>query len=1544
MVNWGNIRPINTSQRTGFEKFCCQFASYENVPKGSLFTPKGDPDAGVECYWKLPDGEEWGWQAKYFLSTPDDNQWKQIDKSVKKALDKHPSLKKYYICIPLDRADPRIKGKNHFMNKWQSHVKKWKGWAKEKDMEVEFIYWGETELLERLSREEHKGKQLFWFNEEQFSNSWFKNRVNDTITNAGPRYSPEINVELPISRYFDYLGLTKKFYEKRYELYRRIKKNRSLLRSNILETLYTTEIDNLQNKIDVILSIIQPLELLGDLIDLNTLSSSAAYCMESAEKCISLLKSTSGDTLKQIISTTSNKEDIKQTENNYRALINVIGKVKHFADNNLSKLANSGALLIDGEAGIGKTHLLCDIAEKRLEDELPTILLLGGQFNSDEPWTQIIKQLGLSCNRDEFLGALEAAAHIKGSRSLILIDALNEGSGISLWPNYLAGMLNTLSRYPLIGIAVSIRDSYLDAVVPQQALKKLIYTKHDGFSTIEYDATETFFEYYGINSPLMPLLNPEFSNQLFLKIFCESLNNRGLSEIQPGTQSISSIFDFYINSVNKKLSHHDYLDFDNLSSPVKEAISQIAEIMANKQIKWLPREEVKKVVEGVLPSSSYENSLFRHLISEGMLSEDITWNNDQSEDVIRFTYERFTDYMITEFFLNNHLDVGNLKKSFSKDKPLGLLFNENNIYFNSGFIEALFVLIPERTGIELSELIPDLWDIQFIRNAFLKSLFWRDIDSFSDNTRICINHIIKYEDSLNRFMGCILTLSLNKNHPYNAEKLHEWLSQFEMEERDELWSIFIYRQYSYERSLNRLIDWALKCDDDKNVDLDVLFLYGIVLGWFLTTSHRYVRDKSTKALVNLFTNNISILRSVIEIFIDVNDPYILERLLAAAYGCAMRSKDTEEISNLAKDTYNWIFVEGEVFPHVLLRDYARGIVEIALMHDQLREIDLDKVQPPYNSKFPTEFPDENELKKKCDCKNCTKVQIGACEWIYESVMGFGDFSRYIIGTNWGHSNWSSDRLNGETASEKFDNFIDSLTSRQNTFWEKYIESTKNLKQYNKIKRKHDLNDLLIKEISWNPEFFAKKLGIETENGSEAIETSVINRSELSEINSPPKIIKSENTEIYEFLKGELENTVIAAKNDFIKTLRGKKRKKFKNQIQHFLDDNLEIIDSFNMLIAQKWIFNKVFDLGWTAKKFGNFDRELSYDSKYYRSSKKPERIGKKYQWIAYHEFLARLSDNFEFVDDNWRNNQESGFQGPWQIHGRDIDPSCLLTKTETENWKPHTNSWYFPVKYNNWESKDDSEWVTFNEDLPDFQKLIEVTNPQDNSTWLTLVSPFTWEQPHPPEEGRYDSPRRHIDYLVNSYLVKKSDIKKLFDWVLQQDCKNLSMPHPTTFYNTFLGEFFWSSAFKYEDDSEWISIEDFKVLTSTVSYSEEDAGYDCSIEDSFSIHAPNNEIFNKMDLNWQREGFFYDKNGNLIAFNPSIDIIGPGTFLIKKEEFLKFLNDNDYELLWFCTGRKMIIGDGTPEQRLHILGIYITNGNVIEGEVKTEFEDWNAEN
>ena len=123
-INWHDLRPWEGSQHKAFEEVCAQLAGSEPADGGAVFVRKGTPDAGVECYWQLANGDERGWQAKYF-ETLGEAQWRQLDESVRTALDKHSRLVEYIVCVPLDLADPRLDDQMHTRDRWEQHVAKW---------------------------------------------------------------------------------------------------------------------------------------------------------------------------------------------------------------------------------------------------------------------------------------------------------------------------------------------------------------------------------------------------------------------------------------------------------------------------------------------------------------------------------------------------------------------------------------------------------------------------------------------------------------------------------------------------------------------------------------------------------------------------------------------------------------------------------------------------------------------------------------------------------------------------------------------------------------------------------------------------------------------------------------------------------------------------------------------------------------------------------------------------------------------------------------------------------------------------------------------------------------------------------------------------------------------------------------------------------------------------------------------------------------------------------------------------------------------------
>ena len=1496
-VNWLNLRPFNGSQHAAFEEICCQLAAAETPPPGSQFIRKGAPDAGVECYWTLPDESEWGWQAKFFLSPPNGNQWAQIDQSVKTTLEKHPRLSQYVVCLPIDRQDPRIDNQQWFMDKWNEHVQQWEGWASVKGMAVVFEYWGAHELFARLSREEHRGRYFFWFHRDLFSQEWFRSRIEEAIANVGPRYSPELDVQLSIARLFHGLGRTPEFFTRVQGLLQAIKK--VLPRSE--NSYLAGQSQRLSKSLGRLWALPETItQNIIEHVDWDGISNVTMTTMENARDCVHTL-SRLAEAQEQASDAKEKKEEVyrlKALAADYWRLSNALQELHEYAGSDEARLSNLPALVLVAEAGRGKTHLFCDVAWHRMQGGMPTVLLIGGQFNRHEPWAQMTGLLGLSCTREEFLGALEAAAQAHRTRAVILIDALNEGQGKALWKQHLAGILLAVSKSPWLGIAISVRTSYEGTIVPEGLVpSRLIRAEHHGFTEHEYEATKTFFDHFGIQRPSIPLLVPEFQNLLFLKIFCQGLKNNRLTSIPPGLQGITAIFRFFIDSVNKKLADAEYLDFNPQLPIVWRAIKGLAAHLAEQGKDWLPIEEAQAAIDQVLRRGGYENSLFRHLLAEGVIAENRFYIGDnQWCEGVHFAYERFTDHLVAQYLVDAHLDTQNPTSSFAPGTPLArYVQDERACAIFRGLIEAFTIQVPERVGKELIELVPSIREFDTVISAFTESIVWRQPHCFSlavtlDYINTCVIRDSYHHD---RLLNALLTVAANPEHPLNADFLHQNLLQRELAERDSWWSIFLHNQCNRHSAVDRLVDWAWSPENKAHIGDESIRLCGVALAWFLTASNRFVRDRATKALVRLFTHRISMLRTVIQSFITVNDLYVFERLMAVAYGCAMRSPDTEVIGSLAADVYAWVFRNGNPPVHILLRDYARGVIEVAIHRGITLNIDLSRVRPPYNSTFPDDIPSEEELKAKYD-------NFASSIWF--SVMSFGDFARYIIGTRSSSLRWSSRRLGKPcrpTHKEQYEAFITTLTPRQ----KRAIERYRQIRDIVTIYRRLDQTE----------------------------------RQELSKV---------------EFTDEQLQEELQTADKQLRQQLGKKKSAQLSDDIMQYIENPHKDELRFDLSLAQRWILHRVFELGWTVERFGHFDRNIN--DRGGRAAHKPERIGKKYQWLAYHEFLARVADNFEFRGDYWREPREEKYDGPWHdLDIRDIDPSWVLPKTrQIDDWDGFEPTWWAPARMEWGNSVTDKDWIRDCRDLPGVEPLIAVINPNNNSPWLTLESSYCWEAPGGDTAEDTQYPQRSIRYFLQSYIVKQSDADDLYEWMKTQwrATEGFSLPDSSPLRGVFFGEYFWAPAFLYHDvphyHDGWVGgqagdIIPKPILVTTTQYAQEDSGFDCSIDESMQVYLPCKWIADGMNLRWRGiEGHFYDAAGNLVAFDPSVSATGPGALLVNRELFLKHLDEQGCTLLWVVTGEKVIItgnvpgGDDWPG-RLNILGVCRMQGGEIRGELST---------
>ncbi|WP_367299631.1 AVAST type 2 anti-phage system protein Avs2 [Hafnia alvei] len=1333
----------------------------------------------------------------------------------------------------------------------------------------------ECKILKKLHIEETYKEKIFDINDEiiklnlilhsldekltfQFDEDWLNSKNKKAIADLGGRYTPELNVRLEVSKIFDGIGRTQNFSKMCYYKFhnflakgKEIKNCKEISEQILLIGQSLAEVRQLYLEIDFTSLYIIPVDKFCEYI-----SNCQKAILESKSK------------LREIINQSKiNGQSIRSHEK-YSLILRRLREFEYeceslcdFLKSVTVRLSNNPFLLLEGEAGIGKSHLLADVIKLRITAGYPSLFLLGQQLTTDEsPWIQILKLLQIKNTSTDFLEKINLYGKKIGKRFLIIIDAINEGNGNRFWGDFINSFIDEIKSFDHIGLIMSVRSTYKDITISKEQIYRNGFETHklSGFKNVEKEAVNLFYDYYNIEKPSSPNLNPEFKNPLFLKLMCEGLKRSGFTRVPAGFHGISKILSYYVCGVNKSLASPKKYNYDRKFPLVNDSLNELIKVkLANggSNISFI---DAHKVVQSVVKDYVSEKNFLNALIDEGLLTKGNIRNQDNSfEEVVYISFERFDDHLTVNYLLDG---IENIESEFKTGGRLKKYLNEQYDFNRSqGIIEALAVQLPEKYEKEIYELLPELSEDYKLVNSFIDSLVWRDIAAidFKKIETFINKNIVSKQSSLENYMEKLISISGVEGHPMNAIFLHEWLLKFSLADRDAFWTKNLKYKYDESSTFRQLIDWAWRDADIRYISDKSIELVAITLCWFLTSSNRELRDCSTKALVNLLEDRILVLIKVINKFEGVNDPYIWERVFAVALGCTLRTKNNNELSQLAEIVFDKVFKHEYVYPNILLRDYAREIIEYISHLGLMPEgYDLSKTRPPYKSIWPENIPSKDILKS-------LYYKDGYFS-LWRSIMGGGDFSRYTIGTNFHHTDWSGCKL-GETLvnrKEILKSFLRKLTNEQKELYnsidpflyDDYTDSSsiENILNIKKIKCRKSEGD-----ISYNKKLF---------------------KNSLSE--------------------------------DLLTT--------FENDLEPYFDKNNKILETdefFDLSIAERLIFKRVIELGWSPRKHGDFDKEIG--SGRGRREFNQERIGKKYQWISYYEYMAMLSDNFIRFGGYGKERKVNSYQGPWDPYVRDIDPTILLKNTGLRQISQE-EMWWANDKFFDCNCTFE-EWMSTTISNP--YGLIEV-NDTNGDEWLVLESHPSWKEPDVISDTDLEYPIKEIWCQVRAYLVKSEEFEIFKSWSEKQNYMGRWMPESAEIYQLFNREFYWSEAFHFfqsEDYScsNWTQVVDrasgkrvADVSVTSVNYvwGEE---FDKSKNEALNFLKPSKLIFDKMGLKYSKEdGAYENKDGNIICFAAEALHATKPYLIIKKEPFLKMLKDNHLNIVWTLLGEKNVTGNG----------------------------------
>lgn len=863
---------------------------------------------------------------------------------------------------------------------------------KKSNVDVQLIT--DTAILD-LIRNKYSYLGLYYFGNHPIQQGWFVTHTGYMLDELGERYNHDFNVR---TEYSDEISLF--IHDRRAAEYLNGKKTNLL--NEISRLLYQSNKRDYLRKLEEVVSALPN-------VDIETLYHSIEWSTTIPLSVVPFLDNF-GEELKKleterneqyILSQDSEKEwkERQEASKEYHKLGSEIHDIKRLIrlpdwitiSDREKQLLYGDILTIYGKAGIGKSHLLASKTQDLLYEKRIGLLLVAGIYFTDDPvHEQIMKNLRLDYSFEDLIDILETIGERDNCIVPIFIDALNETWNRKLWKSGLSAIIDKIKENPMVKLILSYRPEYEKLILPDPFLEDrgaIVTMLHRGFENNSISAVKEFLNHYNIPFTPLEYFGYEMSNPLFLTLYCKTYNGEEVS--------LPILYDRVIEHANSNISRvlrvelrqKGYIEDDDILSPL---IMEIAE--------WLVSHDERSISQKDLAQLSFWTEyglnvmqFVRHLIKENILHDSIF----EEKEKLYFAFDQMNDYYCAKVIVKKCQSKNEVRKYLS-EKILGIKNGEMGNYQNVDLFVNVCALYAAKYGEECIDIIDDL------ENSDDKwQVFSRYIDSFQwrDTLYISTSHfkelLKKYPCSPEDLWPMLIGNSVKVSHSFNADFLHRFLLRYKLNKRDYLWTIYVNELT--EDNNNRIVQLIqmydkgekLEISNEKQVEL-LLTLFG----WILASSNRWLRDYTSKAMIEILKKHFHLCQIILEKFKGVNDPYIIQRLYGIVFGVCCKRIDRKGFQTLAEYVYHTVFDQEKVYPDILLRDYARLIIERFLYEDPeyTGMIDREKIMPPYNSDPIPEIEDQHYLEKEYN---------GAMYWLMHSMrfegMGmYGDFGRYVF--------------------------------------------------------------------------------------------------------------------------------------------------------------------------------------------------------------------------------------------------------------------------------------------------------------------------------------------------------------------------------------------------------------------------------------------------------------------------------------------------------------------------------------------------------------------
>jgi hypothetical protein len=480
-------------------------------------------------------------------------------------------------------------------------------------------------------------------------------------------------------------------------------------------------------------------------------------------------------------------------------------------------------------------------------------------------------------------------------------------------------------------VIVTLREALAAHAVPDAAATMEL----EWYQAEVNEIVHAYFDHYLINAAGAWLPIGMFHNPLFIRMYCEAANHDRQKPVgaEALPTSLVGVFELYRYGVTQRLA----LDPVRMLVPadqIKRRITALALEMWTRGVRRIPSDDAKAILDA--GETNWDESLFRRLEEEGVLfREEVDGGDDTQTGVL---FDRFAGYLIADALLVRMV-YAEVYERLAEPTLWRSLLGEEGHPLGQDVAVSLVGLVPRRFAAHhLWRLAPHQhrsWALAQELNSESEFLDDGTVDELA--TLIATrNWMAPGPPGYRRRHPFDRLWEVHRSpHRLNADFLDRVLRLLPLPERDRRWTEWVRH-----RADDLLVDdlrqaigrWTGTPDRVEGDDLDAL-----ATAWLLTSTNRDVRDLAMKALQRYGRPEPKRLFDLATRMLDVDDPYVVERVVGAAFGAASAHQMPDPGGPFEHALAGWLvvlrghFLADGVTPtsHELLRSYLRATFELA---------------------------------------------------------------------------------------------------------------------------------------------------------------------------------------------------------------------------------------------------------------------------------------------------------------------------------------------------------------------------------------------------------------------------------------------------------------------------------------------------------------------------------------------------------------------------------------------------------------------------------------